>query len=141
MPSAEIWVRDNTLIDNLGKVLASDIQNIRELIEFEKGLRFAVQRLKDLEMLKFEYLANPYYMSHGEECTTNDIYSDIEKLTQTLQDIDGKSHNGLHEKLLKSFSTVKFKWEKIYETGSINMPSGKINEEEIADRHFGFFGF
>jgi len=35
------------------------------LTDFEQGLRFAVQRLRDLEMLKHEYLANPYYLVDG----------------------------------------------------------------------------
>ena len=51
LPSAEIWVRDNTLIDNLAWVINNDIANIKELIDFEKGLRFAVQRVRDLIML------------------------------------------------------------------------------------------
>ena len=62
-----------------------------------------MQRLKDLEMLKFEYLVNPYYINSGELCATNDCEKEIEKLTENLKEIDGRSHSGLHEKLLKSF--------------------------------------
>lgn len=62
LPSAEVWVLENTVIDNLTSVLNADIANIRELIEFESGLRFAVQKLKELITMKFEYLANPYYL-------------------------------------------------------------------------------
>ena len=43
-------------------MLDADIANIKELIDFESGLRFAVLKLKDLIMMKFEYLANPYYL-------------------------------------------------------------------------------
>ena len=74
LPSAEVWIRSNTLIDNLINVLNTDIDNIRELIDFEKGLRFAVQRIKDLIMLKHEYLANPYYLTDGSALDSlNDI--------------------------------------------------------------------
>lgn len=62
LPEAEVWVKEEILIGNLAKVLTSDIQNIKELINFEKGLRFAVQKLKELIQLNFEYLANPYYL-------------------------------------------------------------------------------
>jgi uncharacterized protein YkvS len=48
LPSAEVWVADNTLMDNLSSVLDADIANIKELIEFEQGLRFAVLKLKEL---------------------------------------------------------------------------------------------
>ncbi len=51
LPSSEIWVRDNSLIENLNEVVKNDIANIKELIDFEKGLRFAVQRVRDLIML------------------------------------------------------------------------------------------
>ena len=62
LPSAEVWVLDNIVIDNLTSVLNADIANIKELIDFEGGLRFAVEKLKELIMTKFEYLANPYYI-------------------------------------------------------------------------------
>jgi len=62
LPSSEIWVRDTAVIDNLTEVLNKDIANIKELIDFEKGLRFAVQKVRDLIMLRHEYLANPYYL-------------------------------------------------------------------------------
>ena len=42
LPASEIWVRDEVLISNLAKILATDIKNIKELIDFESGLRFAV---------------------------------------------------------------------------------------------------
>jgi hypothetical protein len=67
LPSSEVWIRDNTLIDNLSEVIRTDIANIKELIEFEKGLRFAVQRVRDLIMMQHEYLANPYYLSDGSQ--------------------------------------------------------------------------
>lgn len=51
LPSSEIWVRDNTVIENLNEVVKNDIANIKELIDFEKGLRFAVQRVRDLIMI------------------------------------------------------------------------------------------
>lgn len=42
LASPEVWVKEEPLIANLAKVLASDIKNIKELIDFEQGLRFAV---------------------------------------------------------------------------------------------------
>ena len=62
LPAPEVWVKEEPLIANLAKVLAADIKNMKELINFEHGLRFAVQKLKELVQLNFEYLANPYYL-------------------------------------------------------------------------------
>jgi hypothetical protein len=50
VPSVEIWTTDNTVIDNLTQVLATDLANLRELVEFEPGLRFAVLKIKELLM-------------------------------------------------------------------------------------------
>jgi hypothetical protein len=49
-------------LDNLTRVLNQDIANIKELIDLEPGLRFALQKLKELITTKFEYLTNPYYL-------------------------------------------------------------------------------
>ncbi len=62
LPAPEVWVKEESLIANLAKVLAADIKNMKELINFEHGLRFAVQKLKELVQLNFEYLANPFYL-------------------------------------------------------------------------------
>ncbi|CDW83060.1 geranylgeranyl transferase type-2 subunit alpha [Stylonychia lemnae] len=139
LPSSEIWIRDNSLIDNLTKILNADIENIKELTDFEKGLRFAVQRLKDLVMLKHEFLANPFYLTDGSQLDSiNNIESYLEELTSNLIKIDLQSHQALHNKTLKSWSYVKFKWEKVYESGSLEWPILK-DRSEIADRHLGYF--
>ena len=62
LPASEIWVASHAQIDNLTKVLNQDITNIKELIDLEPGLRFALQKLKELITTKFEYLANPFYL-------------------------------------------------------------------------------
>ena len=121
LPEAEVWVKEEVLIGNLAKVLSSDIKNIKELINFEKGLRFAVQKLKELIQLNFEYLANPYYLQREQLDPTNDIADEITKLTEELERIDGKSHCGLHQKELKSFGNIKFRWEKVMESGDLRL--------------------
>ena len=141
LPSAEIWVLDNILIDKLNMVLSADIGNIKELVEFEKGLRFAVLKIKDLLMLKFEFLANPYYLQ-GESNdlgATHDVCVELERFTEELKEIDGKSHCSLHEKILRSFNNVKCRWEQVFESGNLRLPVYPINQREMADRHFGFF--
>ncbi len=35
LPAAEVWIRDDKLVDNLISVIDTDIQNISELVEFE----------------------------------------------------------------------------------------------------------
>lgn len=62
-------------------------------------------------------------------------------MTEELSTIDGKSHCGLHEKILKSFNNVKLRWEQVHESGKLMMPVVNVQKyhREIADRHFGFF--
>lgn len=121
-------------------MLDADTANIKELIEFEKGLRFAVLKVKDLIMTKFEYLANPYYLQGAGLAPMNDVADELSHLTSELAEIDGKSHCGLHEKVLKSFNNVKLRWEKVHESGSLKLFSVNARQfqNEIADRHFGF---
>lgn len=142
LPSGEVWVRDNTVLDNLVQVLDADTANIKELIEFEKGLRFAVLKVKDLIMTKFEYLANPYYLQAPGLPPMNDVADELSRLTSELAEIDGKSHCGLHDKVLKSFGNVKLRWEKVLESGSLSLfpVNARKFQNEIADRHFGFVG-
>ena len=56
--------------------------NIKELTDFEKGLRFAMHRLMELKTIEYEYLKNPYYTedSEGKES----IKEEIETLLQQL---------------------------------------------------------
>ena len=90
-------------------------------------------------MLKHEYLANPYYLIDGSQLdSTNSIEENLQNLTDNLLKIDLQSHHGLHNKILKSWSYVKFKWEKIYESGNLEWPALK-DRSEIADRHLGYF--
>ena len=72
----------------------------------------------------------------------NDLADEISRLTDELNTIDGKSHNSLHEKMLKSFNNVKLRWEKVLESGSLkhHPVDAKRFTKEIADRHFGFVG-
>jgi hypothetical protein len=143
LPSPEVWVSENNkLIDNLAAVLVADIANIKELIDFEKGLRFAVLKLKELVTAKFEYLANPYYLQNNDLEATNDLAEELSRLTDELSEIDGKSHSKLHDKMLKSFNNVKLRWEKVHESGTLvlHKVDAKRFSGEIADRHFGFVG-
>lgn len=104
MPAGDIWVRDDKLVENLVSVVDTDIQNISELVEFEKGLRFAVLKLKDLTMLKYEYLANPFYLSDKSKLgTTQSASEQLSTLTDTLIDIDNANHKAIHQKILSSW--------------------------------------
>lgn len=91
-------------------------------------------------MLKYEYLANPYYLNDTQNLgITNDIAEELSQLTDTLREIDGKSHSQLHEKVLRSFTHVKNRWEKAYESGSLELLVITPDQNEMADRHFGYF--
>lgn len=98
-------------------------------------------RLLELTQIKFEYLTNPYYSDLGEITLepTNDTEAYLERLTQTLIEIDGKSHSGFHEKMLKSFQMVKLRWANTYESGTMDFQYFVADQKEIADRHMGFF--
>jgi hypothetical protein len=52
---------EDKLILNLSKMINSEYDTIKELTDFEEGLRFALHRLLELKTLQFEYLNNPYY--------------------------------------------------------------------------------
>ena len=90
-------------------------------------------------MMKFEYLANPYYLQ-GQYSPTNNIADEINHLTEELKSIDGKGHSGLHEKVHKSFNNIKFRWEQVHESGNLKLLiiDAKKCQNEIADKHFGF---
>jgi len=67
----------------------------------------------------------------------------LKKLTDELNEIDGKSHCGLHDKELRSFNNIKFRWEKVHESGDMKglFPwKPTKGQKEIVDRHFGFLG-
>jgi hypothetical protein len=72
-----------------------------------------------LTQLNFEYLANPFYLQSQELAPTNDIGDELSRLTEELERIDGKSHCRLHQKELKSFNNIKFRWEKVMESGDL----------------------
>jgi hypothetical protein len=64
-------------------------------------------------------------------------------LTENLNEIDGKSHCGLHEKELRSFNNIKLRWEKIHESGDTRgfyQWKPTRGQKEIIDRHYGFMG-
>ena len=42
-------------------MIKAEYDNIKELTDFEEGLRFAIHRLLELKLLQFEYLYNPFY--------------------------------------------------------------------------------
>ena len=90
-------------------------------------------------MVKYEYLANPYYLTDGSQLDpTSDIDTQLCALSDDLHSIDLASHHALHTKTLKSWQLVRFKWEKVYESGSLEWPLAK-DKTEIADRHHGYF--
>ena len=85
-------VDDDGLIENLVKIISLEYQNIKELTDFEEGLRFALHSQLDLKHLQFEYLQNPLYtqiensadhkdfISEDKQSIANTIYGLIESL-------------------------------------------------------------
>lgn len=94
-------------------------------------------------MLKFEYLSNPYYNDIGTEGLEpiNDIQVKIEQLTKELNSFDVDSHKLYYEKIVRSFGNLKFRWNKVHESGTLTPPQIKLDCEEILDRHMGFFAY
>ena len=52
------------LVLNLLQIIEEQYANIKELTDFEPGLRFAIHRLLDLKQLQLHYLHNPWYTKH-----------------------------------------------------------------------------
>jgi hypothetical protein len=50
--------------------------NIKELTDFEEGLRFALHSQLDLKFLQFEYLKNPFYSISEIDPTYKDFISE-----------------------------------------------------------------
>ena len=67
----------------LSEVLNQELATIKELTDFEKGLKFAIQRMTELISIKFEYLANPYYQDFVsvEVPILNDLEEELDMLT------------------------------------------------------------
>ena len=62
-------------------MISTEYQNIKELTDFESGLKFALHRLLELKMLEFEYLKNPFYLFESSVVDNLDL---IESLISDL---------------------------------------------------------
>lgn len=78
-------------------------------------------------MLKFEYLANPYYNDINTEGLEplNDMQDKIEQITKEMKSFDVESHKLYYEKIVRSFTNLKFRWCKVHESGTLNPPQIK----------------
>ena len=95
-------------------MIKTEYENIKELTDFEEGLRFAIHRLLELKMLQFEYLKNPYYTlselkdSNLQDITNEEvdsINSTVNSLIQNLLDLEQSQINTklYYQKELSSF--------------------------------------
>lgn len=55
---------------NLAEILKQEIDNLKQLTEFEEDLRYALLRLQELTRIQYEYLSNPYYSDVSSEFET-----------------------------------------------------------------------
>lgn len=53
---------EDDFIGNLSEMISTEYQNIKELTDFEPGLKYALHRLLDLKLLEYKYLKNPIYV-------------------------------------------------------------------------------
>ena len=85
--------------------------------------------MQELILLKFEYLSNPYYSDIGTEGLEpiNDMQDSIEQLTKEMKSFDVASHGLYYEKIVKSFGHLKFRWNKVHESGTLNPPTIKYD--------------
>jgi hypothetical protein len=73
----------NNFVSNLAEIMTQEYSNIKELTDFESGLRFAIHRLLDLKQLELKYLLNPWYPNNS-ELSVQDLDKDIRSLVEKL---------------------------------------------------------
>ena len=67
------------MIKNLEQILTKEVTVIKDLTDFEQGLRFAIHRLLDLKQMQLNYLMNPWY-AKNEEYDFGSVDNDIREL-------------------------------------------------------------
>lgn len=79
--------------------------------------------------MKFEYLSNPYYcdVSRTTLQPLDELQQTVENLTKELVSIDVESHNRYYEKVVRSFSNLKFRWKIVHESGTLAPPQIKYD--------------
>ena len=70
-------------VSNLAEIMTQEYCNIKELTDFESGLRYAIHRLLDLKQLELKYLLNPWYPTNS-ELSVQDLDKDIRSLVEKL---------------------------------------------------------
>lgn len=73
-------------------MIKREYQNIKELTDFEEGLRFALHRLQELKTLQLEYIKNPYYeFKESEIQSLGEIATeDTDSIQNTIRDLSEK---------------------------------------------------
>ena len=71
------------LISNLKDILTKETEGIKELTDFEPGLRFAIHRQLDLKQLELNYFCNPWYIPKN-GYSSSSIDSEIRSLVDQL---------------------------------------------------------
>ena len=80
--SYEALETSDEFIENLSEMIEREYQNIKELTDFEPGLKFALHRLLELKILEFQYIKNPLYL--WTSSIANDHQVVVEKLIADL---------------------------------------------------------
>ena len=80
--SSEPVDTQDDFIGNLSEMISTEYQNIKELTDFEPGLKFALHRLLELKMLEYHYLKNPLYIWNSS--ILNDHKEVVESLISDL---------------------------------------------------------
>lgn len=80
------------MVENLGAMILREFQNIKELTDFEDGLRFALHRLQELKTLQFEFMKNPFYLLSENELTNlgEAASEESESITKTVRELNEK---------------------------------------------------
>ena len=117
MGFSPVEIDDNEMIQNLVKIISLEYANIKELTDFEEGLRFALHSQLELKQMQYEYLKNPMYaqsenmsvehkdfVSEDKQSIVETIHKLIESLIQQEQsEINVRLY---YEKVKSSFELI-----------------------------------
>jgi hypothetical protein len=89
-------------------MITREYQNIKELTDFEPGLKFALHRLLELKMLQFHYLKNPLYLFSRTSSIATDHKEVVETLVADLIALEQSEINTklYYQKVLEDFSNT-----------------------------------
>ena len=104
--SFEALETPDDFIKNLSEMIQTEYQNIKELTDFEPGLKFALHRLLELKMLEFEYLKNPFYLFESSIEDNKDL------IEQYIEDLIALEQSEINAKLY--YKKVRENFEEKY---------------------------